>query len=261
MVIRRLIAMLVLLAGAGVACAADQDEPASELPAPVQAIQEQGVQIVGQFEVPGDMTGYAGVAGQRSIAIYLTADKKHAIIGYMINGDGDFVDRETVQQMTVGPMSKRIWSQLENSTWVVTGAADAPRTVYVFSDPNCPYCHLFWQRARPWVEAGKVQLRHVLVGIIGKTSPNKAATILTADNPEEAFVTNERQFADGGIEPMEDIPAEIQSQLIANLQLMRQLGVRGTPGVAYKDSNGHVQIWRGVPPEQAITKVLGPAPE
>src|SRR5699024_4552653 len=131
----------------------------TNLPAPIQAMAERGVQIVGQFDTPGDLTAYAGIMGQRAVAIYLTADGKRAIVGTMIDSDGKLMNRETLQQMVAEPMSKRIWSQLENSTWVPDGDADAPRTVYVFSDPNCPYCYQFWSQSRPWVESGKVQLR------------------------------------------------------------------------------------------------------
>lgn len=232
-----------------------------ELPAPIEALQARGIQIVGTFQTPGELTGYAGIAGRRPVAIYLTADKQHAIIGNMIDSSGSLVDRETVQQMTAGPMSKRIWSQLEKSTWVAEGADDAPRTVYIFSDPNCPYCHVFWKRAQPWVDAGKVQLRHITVGVIGQSSPNKVAAILTADDPEQAFLKNQNQFADGGISPLETIPAEISAQLMANQQLMAQLGIRGTPGIVYRNSEGRVQVSPGVPPEQDMTKILGPVPE
>lgn len=155
-------------------------------------------------------------------------------------------------------MSKRIWTSLKNSTWVTEGDPDTPRTVYVFSDPNCPYCYMFWKQARSWLKSGKVELRHVLVGVISKTSPNKAATILTADNPEQMLIKNKKQYPDGGIEPMTDIPAKIQGKLIANLQLMHQLGLRGTSSIVYRDDQNHVQCQRGVPSQRAMEQILGP---
>ncbi len=48
-------------------------------------------------------------------------------------------------------MSAKMWAKLEASAWVRDGKADAPRVVYTFSDANCPYCHNFWEAARPWV--------------------------------------------------------------------------------------------------------------
>lgn len=65
-------------------------------------------------------------------------------------------------------------------------ARPAPRIVYVFTHPNCPFCAKLWLDARPWVDGGKVQLRHVLVGILGPTSAGKAAALLTAKDPSAA---------------------------------------------------------------------------
>src|ERR1700754_2175348 len=74
-------------------------------------------------------------------------------------------------------------TQLEHAHWVLDGSAKAPRTVYVFTDPNCPYCNKFWGDARPWVDSGKVQLRHIMVAVIAPTSAGKAATPLTDRDP------------------------------------------------------------------------------
>src|SRR5699024_8705819 len=157
--------------------------PDAQYPEPIQALRMQGVQIVGTFDVPGGLTGYAGIMGRRSVAVYLTPDKQHAIIGTMIDGAGQFVDRQTVEEMTAGPMAKRIWSQLGDSALVAEGNADAQFVLYEFSDPICPYCHVFWKRIQPWVEAGKVQIRHIMVGVIAADSPHKAAAIMSADDP------------------------------------------------------------------------------
>lgn len=80
-----------------------------------------------------------------------------------------------------------VWNSLEKSKWIQDGDSKAPKVVYVFSDPNCPYCHTFWKQARPWVDSGKVQLRHIMVGVIRPSSKAQAATLLSAKNPEEVF--------------------------------------------------------------------------
>lgn len=250
-------ALAALLVMTTAACA----EAQQQLPAPVQALQERGIQIVGTFDAPGGLTGYAGLMGRRPVAIYLTSDGQHAILGSMVNGKGEFVNRDTLQQMVAEPMSKRVWTQLKDSNWVGEGASDAPRTVYVFSDPNCPYCYAFWKQARPWIESGKVELRHILVGVISETSDNKVATILTADNPEQMLVKNKKQYPEGGIEPMEHVPAKVQAKLTANMQLMRQLGFRGTPSIVYRDDQGNVQFQVGVPSKSAMEQILGPRPD
>ena len=122
------------------------------------------------------------------------------------------------------PTSERIWGQLAQATWLADGQAKAPRTVYVFTDPNCPYCNKFWSDARPWVDSGKVQLRHVIVGILTPTSPGKAAALLADKNPAQALDAYERghlaatlkAMASGRLRPLGD----------AGLQPLRRLGQR-----------------------------------
>src|SRR5699024_4036132 len=115
----------------------------------------------------------------------------------------------------------------------------------------------FWEQSRPWVESGKVQIRHVLVGVISESSPYKAAAILAADDPEQAYLENENNFEDNGIQPLDEIPSAIRDQLVANQQLMHQLGIRGTPGIFYKDAEGRVHTQRGVPQGNVLEEILG----
>lgn len=253
MTLRPFLLILTFVATATMAATATSQD----YPAPIEALQQRGVRIVGTFEVPGGLTGYAGIANHQPLALYVTADGQRVIVGSMLNAQGEFLHQDTLRQMVSGPMSERIWTQLKHSTWVAEGASDAPRTVYVFSDPNCPFCYRFWKQAQPWLKSGRVELRHVIVGVISKTSDNKAARILTAANPEHMLVKNKKLYPEGGIEPMTKVPAEIKSKLIANLRLMHQLGLRGTPSLVYRDEQGHVQFWRGVPPQSAMTRIFG----
>src|SRR5699024_2810710 len=140
--VKRFLLLLTLLATTTATCAATNQQ----LPAPIQALQARGSQVVGPFKTPGGATGYAGFANQQPVAMYLPADGEHVIIGAMLDAHGNPVNQDTVEDMIAEPMTKRVWGELENSTWVADGQDDAKHTFYVFSDPNCPYCHLFWER-------------------------------------------------------------------------------------------------------------------
>ena len=250
----------VLLAWSGTACS---QEPApagagNERPAVLQAVEREGLEVLGEFEAPGGLRGFASVAGQRPVAVYVTPDGKHAVVGVMLDARGEDVGADALQRIVAEPMSKKIWAQLEASHWVRDGRADAPRVVYTFTDANCPYCHRFWDAARPWVEAGKVQLRHVMVGVIREDSANKAAAILEADSPSAALARTERNFETGGIQPMAAVPEGVRSKLTSNEMLMMELGFRGTPGIVFRDSAGLVQRRSGLPAPSDLPNVLGP---
>ncbi|OZA35193.1 MAG: thiol:disulfide interchange protein DsbG [Hydrogenophilales bacterium 17-64-65] len=191
---------------------------------PIKAIEAQGVEVIGTFKAPGGLTGYAGVIEMQPIAIYLTADGKQAIVGSMIDAKGNNLSQKSLEKLVSKPMTDRAWKQLEQSTWIADGKNNAPRVIYTFTDPNCPYCNKFWNDARPWVTSGKVQLRHVMVAILGPTSPGKAAAILAAKDPQAALTQHEQQHATG----------------------------------FYKDASGKLQKMQGAPSGEMLAKILGP---
>ena len=231
---------------------------AKDWPAPIKALEAQGIEVIGTFKAPGGLTGYAGVIEMQPLAIYLTADGKQAIVGSMIDAKGNNLSQKSLEKLVSKPMTDRAWKQLEQSTWIGDGKNNAPRIVYTFTDPNCPYCNKFWNDARPWVTSGKVQLRHVMVAILGPTSPGKAAAILNAGDPQAALTQHEQQHAAGGAKPLSQIPEKIRAQLDANQRLMQQLGSSATPTIFYKDASGKLQKMQGAPSGEMLTKILGP---
>jgi thiol:disulfide interchange protein DsbG len=230
----------------------------TDKPAVIEAIEAQGLEVLGEFDAPSGLRGYAGMAGQRPVAVYATADGQHAVVGTLVNAQGEDAGAEALQRLVAEPMSKRTWAQLEASDWIVDGKPDAPRVVYTFSDPNCPFCNKFWQAARPWVDSGKVQIRNIMVGVIRPDSANKVATIYAAASPSEALERNERNYANGGIEPAATVPADVRSRLDTNEKLMMDLGFQGTPGILFRDEQGLVQRRSGMPPATDLPTVLGP---
>lgn len=233
--------------------ASQQDQPAV-----IKALEQQGLEIQGRFEAPSGLRGYAGSAGGRPISVYLTSDGKYALVGTLIDAQGNDVGAEALRKLVSGPAGQKMWEQLEHSTVVVDGQADAARIIYTFTDPNCPYCNAFWRASRPWVEAGKVQLRHVLVGIIKQDSPTKAAAILQASSPAQALAYNEEHHDQGGIKPAASVSPEVAKTLQQNLMLMTALGFQGTPAIVFKDAQGQVQTRSGMPQGADLENVLGP---
>lgn len=258
------LALALAMIGTAACSRAQEPVPAAAAPATkprpavLRTIEAQGLEVLGEFEAPGGLRGFAGLAGQRPMAVYVTPDGGHALIGMLVDAKGEDVGQAHLQRLVAAPVSKRVWAQLEKSTWVADGRPDAPRIVYTFSDPNCPYCNRFWHAARPWVDAGKVQLRHVLVGVIRDDSANKAAAILGVASPTEALARNERAYSTGGITGAPTVPAGVRSRLDANERLMLELGFQGTPGILFRDAAGVVQRRSGLPPAEDLPVVLGP---
>lgn len=228
---------------------------AEEWPAPIAATVERGVEIVGRFDAPSGLQGYAGKFNGQGMALYLTADQQHVIVGTMLDASGQDLSRAALDELVYGPMSEARWAQLEKSDWIADGADDAERVVYTFTDPNCPFCSMFWEQARPWVESGKVQLRHVMVGILREDSPGKSAAILAADDPAAALHQHE---TGDGVKALTKIPAAIERQLKANHELMIELGAQATPAIFFLDAQGKLQQQQGAPQPDRLAEILGP---
>ena len=151
-----------------------------------------------------------------------------------------------------------MWENLKGSNWIADGSDKAEQIVYVFTDPNCPYCKRFWKDARPWIDAGKVQLRHVMVGTLGESSQKKAAYLLSAKDPKAALLGNE-----SGKKPAQEaktIAAKQRQQLDDNQQLMGLLGATGTPAILYLDPTGMMQMHPGAPQGEQLLELFGPRP-
>lgn len=246
-----------LLAGSLIWVAGCSQAETGDKPPALEALEDQGLTVMQEFEVGGGLRAFAAVAGDNPIAVYITSDG-NAIVGTRLNAKGEPLDEATLNELAAKPISDRQWAQLQSASSVLDGKADAPRIVYAFTDANCPYCHRFWEASRPWVDAGKVQIRHLMVGVIKQDSPAKAAAILGAADPSAALQENERQHAQGGIAPADSVPADVGKTLDDNQMLMLSMGFGGTPGIVVRGSDGLVKKYSGVPQGPELAEVLGP---
>lgn len=238
---------------------ASSSDAGSDNRAILQSLESQGLSIHGPLKVPGGLKAYAASMGTQALAVYIMPDANYALVGTLIDAKGNSVAEAELQQIVSAPMERESWASLEKAAWVPDGDPKAPRVVYVFTDANCPFCHELWRSARPWVDAGKVQLRHVMVGVIREDSPAKAAAILEAADPQAALKQNEVKHDEGGIDPVASISAETSAKLTSNEELMRRLGFGGTPGLVAQNSDGKLIYQSGVPRGDDLIKLFGPA--
>ncbi|WP_406664191.1 thiol:disulfide interchange protein DsbG [Gallaecimonas sp. GXIMD1310] len=247
-------ALLALVLASGLAQAADK------LPAPIAMMEQQGVKIVGTFDAPGGLKGYAAQVRNQALALYLTPDGKHVITGYMYDTKGNNVSEEILDKLVYQPQYKKDWQALQSSNYIKDGADSAKRVIYMFSDANCPYCNHVWRDARPWVEAGKVQIRHVMVGILRQSSLTKAAAIMASKDPSKTLHNYEQNREHAQLPDMAKIPDNIRKELSHNYQLMQQMGINATPAIYFKNDDGQVQRINGAPRGAQLEMVFGPKP-
>lgn len=248
----RLLAATVMLS----ACAQAQDS--APYPAPVQALVKQGVTIQGTLPAPDGYRGYLASYGGQPVPIYVMPDGKHAVAGTLFDADGNDLTRSAMA--AAGPtLDAGTWDMLGKATWVAEGATSPKRIVYVFTDTECPYCHKLWQAVAPRLAKNGVQVRNVMVAVIAPKSEPRAAAILAADDPGAALGRHERDFGHSPVTPLNDVPAATRRKLDANAAMMDALGIAGTPAVIYQDAKGAVRMVGGLPPDDQIDAIFGPA--
>ena len=248
------ISSFLLLAG----LASTSVSHANELPAPIQALADQGLEIHDPFDAPGGLRGYGASVQGQDMAIYLTPDGEHAVVGTLMDSEGNDLTEAQLDEHVRAPLEAQTWQLLSESHWIQDGDTDAPHLIYTFTDANCPYCRQLWQDVRPWVEAGEVQLRHIMVGILASDSPGKAAAILGADDPAATLHAHEsgQEEIDASAQPR-----DIEEQVYANNQLFEELGLYATPTSVFqrKTENGSVRLDRiqGMPSEERLIEMMG----
>ncbi|KIZ40685.1 thiol:disulfide interchange protein DsbG [Raoultella ornithinolytica] len=230
---------------------------AEDLPAPVKAIEKQGITIIKPFEAPGGVKGWLGKYQDMGVAIYLTPDGKHAISGYMYDENGNNLSEQLFQKELYTPAGQAMWKKMEAASWLQEGKKEAPVTLYVFADPFCPYCLQFWQQARPWVESGKVQIRTLLVGVIKPESPATAAAILATEDPAKTWRDYQQSAGKMLIKIPTNLSPEKMKIVSENQQLMDELGANATPAIYYMNKDNMLQQVVGLPEADKLQVMMG----
>ena len=229
---------------------------AEEVPKVLKSLESHGVEVEERFDAPEGLDGYVVSASGQLLTVFVTADKEHVLVGNLLDSKGNDLSSGPIQAAEKKRYAKA-FEILEDSHWIADGSKNAERVVYTFTDANCPYCNRFWQQSQPWVEAGKVQVRHVMVGILRQDSGPKAAAMLGAKDPSKALHEHNTIFDNGGIKPTFNISADIQAQLDKNYEVMKKLGVSATPVTFYKEADGSVGVRQGLPPQQEMPIIMG----
>lgn len=212
-----------------------------------QKLEKEGFSFVKQIEAPAQMTGWAGHMQQNPMTVFISNDNKYYIVGDLHNAKGDNLTVDALNKHVKQPVLDDVWKSLEKSAWIQDGNVNAPRIIYVFSDPNCPYCHVFWEKARPYVKAGKVQLRHIQVGVIRPESRGQAATLLASSTPQQAFETFNASKGKQKLKELKPIPTHLAEKLERNEEMMNKYGFYATPALVWKNAQGALETAQGLP--------------
>lgn len=209
-------------------------------------ISAEGFEFVKEIPAPAGMTGWAGHMNQHPGTVFISNDQKYYIMGDLYNAQGENISIEALNTHVKDAVLDDVWKSIEKSTWIQDGENTAARVVYVFSDPNCPYCHQFWEAARPWVNSGKVQLRHIQVGVIREDSRGQIATILNSSDPAKEFNDYNKKKDKERLVVTQNISKSLHEKIDYNESLMDKYGFFSTPAMVWKNQQGEFKSMQGM---------------
>lgn len=219
--------------------------------------EQQDIKILKKIDAPGGAPAWLGQYQDMGVTLFLTPDGKHVVSGYLYDEKGKNLSEAYFQKEIYAPMGREMWKKLNAAHPLKEGADAAPRKVFVFADPFCPYCKQFWQQAQPWVKAGKVQLRTLLVGVIKPESNATAAAILAAKDPAKTWHDYE---SSGGKLPL-TVPSTPSAEHLKTLKdheaIMDALGANATPAIYYMNSENELQQVTGLPEKDQLDMMMG----
>ena len=228
----------------------------------------------GQVKELGETHGLRGLYlrnGQEFQVLYVTPDGRSTIAGVMWDATGKNLTREQVSKIdgAVPTMvvekegSKTLEAAakadallgVEHSAFGTYGDPAAPRLWMIF-DPYCSYSVRAFDELKPYVAAGRIQLAIVPISILdyetnGQSTP-AAESLLSQDPARMAEAWDHQSFR---APASQEAPALLQK----NNRIAEEIGLKGTPTLVWRKSDGTAGEIDGIPKswEALIAEVEG----
>jgi len=203
------------------------------------------------FPGPGGLTGIEATLQGHPTVAFATADGKYLVAGPVLNTQGE--DEAHAAMMKLGLIPKpasaaTMAGKAAGADSFVLGTSGPEITAFV--DPDCIFCHKFYEEAKALIDAGKLRVRYVVVAFLKPSSAPKAAAILGATDPAAAMAKNEKGFdtvtEEGGIAPAQNPAAATLSAVENNTRLLGESGEMATPTLIYCNQKGEPTLVHGL---------------
>lgn len=242
------------------------------LPAPLETMAQQGAQLryMGR---EGGLDGWIAIQNGQEQYFYVTQDREHVVLGLLFDKTGKMITMDQVSKLQkeggevldilkntppnpnasvtdnlpkegdivkqLKSPSEQMFADVESSNWVALGSTTAP-VVYMFIDPQCPYCHEFMKTLQKDIEGGRVQVRMIPVGFRDETRA-QAALLLAVPNAQERWF----RHLGGDKEALPVTPGINEQGIERNMAVMQSWKFNVTPLSVYRAQDGKVKIVQG----------------
>lgn len=236
----------------------------------VQTLTHGQVVVERSFAATPNLEGFVVKAkngSDRRAIMYASKDGKYLFVGNLVNAKGQNLTQQYTQKYIQASVAKKAQATIAKQTHYFTeGKNSAPHKAYVFFDPNCSACHIFYGEIHPLITSGKLQVRWVPVAFLKPSSAGKAAKIFSGKNDKESakFLNMDEKTFDmkkeeGSLEPLQNnkVNDKYFSMVSKNTAYFTKQGFYVTPTIVYKTKHGKATYTEGaLPPGPAFDKFI-----
>ena len=193
-----------------------------------------------------DLQGICGVVVRidtQPLVFYIDKEMKYIIAGSII----DLKDKKDItkkKQQEFMKVSQEELKELEKRTDFVFGEKSSGKFIYMFTDPDCPFCKRSEPIVEKWAQEKGVEVRVILFPLpIHPDAFPKSVSLICDKKGWEEYKS--RYKSDNQCE-------EGKRKVESNLALAEKLGINGTP--TFIGSNG--RIHSGLPTEEDLNRLI-----
>jgi len=228
---------------------ATQKQLRSFLKVPIEVKEVKPTPIKGLCEAVIDLK-------TRKVPLYISEDGKYILLGsrsglaYIVNME----NRENLTQRELQELNKLSQKQVhELDKYVAFTYGKKGKVVYLFTDPECPFCQRLEPTLKKLADEGKIQVRVILFPLPFHPHAKKKAVAMVCQNIGwqglKGSYWNEQRM-----EKLNKWQCKKGEELVKKgMEIGRKYGVRGTPTMITSDGKKVV----GALPEPMLKKELG----
>jgi thiol:disulfide interchange protein DsbC len=181
--------------------------------------------------------------GVQPLVFYTDKEMKYILVGNLLSlADKKNITRERQQEFM--KLSQEEVKELEKHTDFVFGKVGSQKYIYLFTDPDCPFCRRSEPIVEKWANEKGVEIRVILFPLpIHPQAFEKSVSLICDKKGWEEYKSgynSKNQCEDG------------KKKIESNLQLAEKYGIGGTP--TFVGMNG--KIHAGVPTEQDLDRLI-----
>jgi Protein-disulfide isomerase len=181
--------------------------------------------------------------GAQPIIFYTGKDGKYVLVGNLI----DLANKQNLtkaRQHEFMKVSQDLLKELQNQVDFVFGKVGSQKYIYLWTDPDCPFCKRSEPIVEKWANEKGVEVRVILFPLpIHPQAFGKSVALICDKKGWEEYKSgyNSNNQCEEG-----------KKKLESNLRLADKYGINGTP--TFIGMNGKIHV--GLPTEQDLDKLI-----